>query len=390
MVKRTSWEDRIEVPRLPRPSNVPTTVWSKMGYLQRYNLSKGLLVYDKKTKKCKRSRLGEGRDIPGFLEHVSGVSKPTKTKSVVVPKRLQKKKKKVTKKRKSIHHRDTDPLVMKSGSGSFQFSDNSTYVGEIRNGVLHGNGTRSWVDGSVYTGNWFNGQRHGQGTMLYPTGEEYIGQWKSDTKTGRGTMFRKNGSIFIADWKDNLVIKPYTKKSPNENAYDVYKIYLKLGTYKKVSNVLDIDVAKVRQLVKQYRELKQEELKSAKRKSPKHKNKLHGSPRKIFINTSSVEKLDLTPRLINLLKAQHIYTLKDMTWVTAVDLLRIPNFGNTALKAVEKGLKEYGLRLRSSAEGKQVDIRKLSLQQRRTLRRPGAKRQRQIEKYAKSVSRNYG
>ena len=136
MVKRIRWGVD-EIPRTPRPSNVPKTVWSRMGLLQRYNLSNGLLIWDKKTKKCKRSRLSEttGAQIPRELEFVSS--------DVVVPKRLQKKKKKVANKKSSTHHRSIDPLVMVSGSGSFRLSDKSTYVGEMKNGLLHGSGIRS-------------------------------------------------------------------------------------------------------------------------------------------------------------------------------------------------------------------------------------------------------
>ena len=98
MVKKTRWEGVKAT--LPRPSNVPQTVWSKMNYLQRYNLSKGLLVWDKRTRRCKRSRLGistgiglgVGTDLPRELEYVPLVSDPKKI--VLVPKRLQKKKKK--------------------------------------------------------------------------------------------------------------------------------------------------------------------------------------------------------------------------------------------------------------------------------------------------------
>ena len=184
MVKQTRWEEIGKV-RLPRPSNIPTTVWARMGYLQRYNLSNGLLIWDKRTRRCKRSLLAESTNtiIPSrYLEYV--------LPDVVVPKRLQKKKKKkkVAKKKSSTHHRSIDPLVMVSGSGSFRLSDKSTYVGEMKNGLLHGNGIRSWRDKSKYTGGWKNGERNGQGSMVYPTGEEYIGLWRNDTKTGRGTM----------------------------------------------------------------------------------------------------------------------------------------------------------------------------------------------------------
>ena len=57
MVKQTRWEEIGKV-RLPRPSNIPTTVWARMGYLQRYNLSNGDYLTTKKKKVGCRFPLG--------------------------------------------------------------------------------------------------------------------------------------------------------------------------------------------------------------------------------------------------------------------------------------------------------------------------------------------
>ena len=240
--------NEIVVPKVPRPQTISFSVWEKMSPLQQYNLSYGLLVYDKKTKRCKRSKLGgsTNTEIPRDLEFVS------EFRDVV--KRVQKKtKKKIAKKKARTHHRSINPLVIVSGNGSFEFSDESKYVGEIKSGVPNGSGIRSWKDGSTYTGGWKNGERVGQGSMVYPTGEEYVGQWKNDTKTGRGTMFRKNGSMFTGDWKNNLVVIPFTKKSQNQQAFTAYKLYLKQGgTYEKVGNKLGITTKQAKALVRRH------------------------------------------------------------------------------------------------------------------------------------------
>ena len=382
MVDRRRWEE-LRKARLPRPHSVPQTVWSKMNYLQRYNLSNGLLIWDRRTKRCKRSRLAEtqGRmpDIPSDLEYVPSVSDPKKI--VLVPKRLQKKKKKkkTTKKKLSTHHRSIDPLIMVTGSGSFTLSDRSTYVGEMKKGVLHGNGVRSWKDGSTYTGGWLNGTRNGQGSMVYPTGEEYIGLWKNDTKTGRGTMFRKNGSMFVADWENNLVLKPYTKKSSNEQAYDVYKMYLKLGTYQKVADELNIDKDRVQELVRRYRELrKSTEVKKPKRKKAIGPKLFKTSERNVFINTSSIEKLDLKLKTIQILKRNGIVTLRDLTRTSGIEILRIHGLGNSIFKDIESSLKEFGLRLRSST---------VPTQNQKVLRR--RKKLRALDNYGIYMSKRY-
>ena len=413
MVKQ-SRRDVDNLPRLPRPHSVPQTVWSRMGYLQRWYLSNGLLIWDKR--RCKRSLLAESTNTiipPSYLEYV--------LPDVVVPKRLQKKKKKkkVAKKKSSTHHRSIDPLVMVSGSGSFRLSDKSTYVGEMKNGLLHGNGIRSWKDKSKYTGGWKNGERNGQGSMVYSTGEEYIGLWKNDTKTGRGTMFRKNGSLFIADWKNNLVVTPYTEKSSNEQAYDVYKLHLKLDSYQKVADKLGIGKEQVQKLVARYKQL----IKSSEVEKPQGKNPFPSfnltSKRKEFvtatekifgrvavinrkmiievrdknphlswphwavdtsfrtstkghyyfpdnkgnfnletkvekqpkqkrsIGSSSIEKLELTPKTLKILKSNGIYTIRELTRRTEADLLEIPKLSKSVIKELKKGLKELGLELSS-------------------------------------------
>ena len=263
-----------------------------------------------------------------------------------------------------------------SGSGSFMFSDKSTYVGEISNSLPHGNGIRSWGDGSTYTGRWNNGVRTGHGSMVYPTGEEYIGLWKNDTKTGRGTMFRKNGAMFIADWDNNVVIKPYTKKSSNEQAYDVYKVYLKLGTYQKVADKLGIDKDRAQKLVRRYKQLtRSSEIEKPQKTKPQEKKPqkqkavgpklFNTSERNVFINTSSIEKLNLVPRTIQILKRNGIVTLRDLTRTSGRELLRIPGLGTSVFKTIELCLKEFGLRLKSSVV---LDAKQSAQKRRKKLR----------------------
>ena len=120
---------RSEMPRTTRPSDVPKDVWDKMGPLQQYNLANGLLVYDKKTKRCKRSGLS--------FKSVQSKSKPKS--------KLKKKVKVQIGKSKPITWTPNkkSPLEMVSGHGSFEFSDQSTYIGEMKNQTFHGSGTRS-------------------------------------------------------------------------------------------------------------------------------------------------------------------------------------------------------------------------------------------------------
>ena len=57
-------------------------------------------------------------------------------------------------------------------------SSGSKYVGEWKNGELHGQGTYTWADGNTYAGEWKNGKRHGQGTNTWANGTVKKGIWK--------------------------------------------------------------------------------------------------------------------------------------------------------------------------------------------------------------------
>jgi hypothetical protein len=74
------------------------------------------------------------------------------------------------------------------------YSDGSKYVGEVFNGLLHGQGTLTFPSGEKYVGEWKDGKKHGQGTFTYPDGRKYVGEWK-DNNQWSGTMYNADGSI---------------------------------------------------------------------------------------------------------------------------------------------------------------------------------------------------
>ena len=65
-----------DIPRTTRPANVPKSAWDKMGSFQRYNLSYGLLEYDPKTKRCKRSSLSSYQNESGRVIYSFDSDKP--------------------------------------------------------------------------------------------------------------------------------------------------------------------------------------------------------------------------------------------------------------------------------------------------------------------------
>ena len=366
---------RENIPAVTRPSNVPTTVWSKMAPLQKYNLSKGLLVYDKRTKKCKKSHLSISVKKIIVKKKEDPLWELTKKKTT---------KKKTTKNKNiSLSIQFTKPLTMVLGDGLFKFSDGSVYIGKLKNGLFHGNGTRTWKDGSIYTGAWRNGERHGQGRMVHASGEEYIGQWKNDSKSGRGTMFHKNGSMYVGDWKDNLVENQYTKQSEYEKSLEAYKLYKSFqgnrlsaptGTYEKIGKRLGITRLEANRRVNKHKDTIQRESKITKKKTKKR------SP-------ITIDKLDLAPGITSTLKKYQIYTLRNLTEFSEHNLRSIPNIGSSAVYKIKKSLKKYGLELKS--RDKVIDVRDLSLKERRQLKKPSRKKLQSLDRYGASMARYY-
>jgi hypothetical protein len=320
-----------------RPRGVPSDVWGKMGSLQRFNLSSGLLSYDPDTRKTYRT------DLRGKVS-----KKVIKKKSV--------RKKITTKKTRRVDWLKSiakEKLVMTSGEGSFHFDDGSKYTGQLKNGVFHGIGIRVWEDGTIYSGDWKKGVIQGHGRIIYPSGVEYIGSWKDGVKSGRGTFFRKNGTMFTGDWEDGLVKKPVAQKQ-------------KFITEPKVSK---------KQVVK--------------------KKSSHGRDKNFKPGIERIEVLGINETykyFYNQLKRNYILTLRDLTHYTPLDVIEIcklPTKGRKVLDEIQKELKKYGLRMKSSKGERYVDIRTLSLSERRRLRRPGLKKRVQLDKRGIYHSKRY-
>ena len=42
---------------------------------------------------------------------------------------------------------------------------------------MSGEGKFTWTDGKIYIGEFRNGQLHGRGTIYYPNGQKASGEW---------------------------------------------------------------------------------------------------------------------------------------------------------------------------------------------------------------------
>jgi hypothetical protein len=77
------------------------------------------------------------------------------------------------------------------------------YVGEYKNGKMHGQGTYTGANGASYVGEYKNDMMNGQGTYTGANGASYVGEFKNDMWHGQGTLVLADGNSFVGEWKDN-------------------------------------------------------------------------------------------------------------------------------------------------------------------------------------------
>jgi hypothetical protein len=78
-----------------------------------------------------------------------------------------------------------------------------TYVGEWRNGVMHGQGTATYLNGDRYDGEWANGKRSGLGRYAHGSGDIYEGLWSNERKHGLGVDSFADGRGYRGEFIEN-------------------------------------------------------------------------------------------------------------------------------------------------------------------------------------------
>ena len=78
--------------------------------------------------------------------------------------------------------------------GTLYLADGNVYVGDLRDGVMHGQGTMTWPNGDKYIGEWGHNMRNGLGTMTWPmtwpfNSKKYVGEWRDDLLHGYGIIY---------------------------------------------------------------------------------------------------------------------------------------------------------------------------------------------------------
>ncbi len=87
----------------------------------------------------------------------------------------------------------------RNGSGIYRYPSGAQYIGQFRNGEIHGIGTCKYSDGSKYQGEWQHRYPDGKGTKTYADGTKRTGLWK------KGKPVDEHGNIledYIAKKKE--------------------------------------------------------------------------------------------------------------------------------------------------------------------------------------------
>ena len=82
------------------------------------------------------------------------------------------------------------------------YDDGSSYVGDVSNGVPHGQGTYTFANGDKYVGKFDSLSFHGQGSYFYASGNKYVAEWKDDKQNGQGTFTWANGDEYVGEFKE--------------------------------------------------------------------------------------------------------------------------------------------------------------------------------------------
>lgn len=66
----------------------------------------------------------------------------------------------------------------KNGKGIYIYPSGAIYIGEFKDGEIHGIGACHYSDGSKYQGEWNFRYPEGRGTKTFPDGSKWTGRWK--------------------------------------------------------------------------------------------------------------------------------------------------------------------------------------------------------------------
>ncbi len=93
-----------------------------------------------------------------------------------------------------------------NGTGTYTNIDGSVYIGEFKQGEIHGQGICTYTDGSRYEGQWAHRYPQGQGTKTWADGRQFTGQWERGQPISNKGIFNSINRPF-RDMQGTLIIQ---------------------------------------------------------------------------------------------------------------------------------------------------------------------------------------
>ena len=108
----------------------------------------------------------------------------------------------------------------------WKFFSKGKYIGEVKNGLPHGQGKLYYVHGGRYIGAWDGGKRHGIGSYKYSDGRLSFGMYYRGKKDGKMTITYPNGDTYEGVFKEG---KPQGKFNFTNSLGIKSEVYLTRG-----------------------------------------------------------------------------------------------------------------------------------------------------------------
>lgn len=98
---------------------------------------------------------------------------------------------------------------LRHGDGNQNYVDGRRYEGQFLEGQFHGTARMEWVtsDGiTVYNGQYINGLKHGYGVYIWKDGRTYSGEWAEGQRLGQAMCTRPSGERRFGNWPDEGLV----------------------------------------------------------------------------------------------------------------------------------------------------------------------------------------
>ena len=99
-----------------------------------------------------------------------------------------------------------DEYLQIKGNIPYLFDNGDSYVGEWKNGKMHGKGHYKWKQGGSLIGSFLNGTAYNCEGVFYSKAGKYTGSFIKGKKSGRGTFEFSDGNIFKGEFYEGEML----------------------------------------------------------------------------------------------------------------------------------------------------------------------------------------